>query len=78
MYVKNITLSVDETVLAVVRRYAAEHDCSVNALVRDYLTGLAKRQDRAKKARRRLRKLSSRSAARIGAKSWSRAELHER
>jgi hypothetical protein len=75
---KNITLSVDETVLAVVRRYAAERDCSVNALVRDYLTRLAERQDRAKKARENIRKLSSGSAARIGAKSWSRAELHER
>ncbi len=75
---KNITLSVDETVLAVVRRYAAEHDCSVNALVREFLTGLAERQDRARKTRQRIRKLSSRSTARIGAKSWSRAELHER
>ena len=69
---------MDETVLAVVRRYAAEHDCSVNALVRKFLGRLAERQDRAKKARQRIRQLSSRSTARIGAKSWSRAELHER
>ncbi len=75
---KNITLSVDETVLAAVRRYAAEHDCSVNALVREYLTRLAERQDRARKARQSLRKLSNKSTARIGAKSWNRAELHER
>ena len=75
---KNITLSVDETVLTVVRRYAAEQGCSVNALVRDYLSGLAERQDRARKARQSLRKLSNKSTARIGAKSWNRAELHER
>jgi hypothetical protein len=31
---KNITLSVDEKVLAVVRRHAAEQNSSVNALVR--------------------------------------------
>jgi len=46
---KNITLSVDEnilaTVLATVRRYAAERNSTVNALVREYLTGLA-RQNR--------------------------------
>jgi hypothetical protein len=35
---KNITLSVDEKVLAVVRRHAAERNCSFNALVRNYLT----------------------------------------
>lgn len=75
---KNITLSVDETVLTVVRRYAAEQGCSVNALVREYLSGLAERQDRARKARQSLRKLSNKSTARIGAKSWNRAELHER
>ena len=44
---KNIALSVDETVLAVVWRYAAERGGSVNALVRDYLIGPAERQDRA-------------------------------
>ena len=75
---KNITLSVDETVLTVVRRYAAEQGCSVNALVREYLSGLAEHQDRARKARQSLRKLSNKSTARIGAKPWNRAELHER
>ena len=33
---KNITLSVDEKVLAAVRRYAVEHESSVNGLVREY------------------------------------------
>ena len=44
---RNITLSVDDDVLAAVRRYAAEHDSSVNALVREYLTNLAGHRDRA-------------------------------
>ena len=51
---KNITLSVDEQVLATVRRQAAEQNSSVNALVRDYLTKLAEHEDRAKRARARL------------------------
>lgn len=48
---KNITLSLDEKVLAVVRRYAAEQNSSVNSLVREYLTNLAVQEDRAGSAR---------------------------
>jgi len=75
---KNITLSVDEQVLAAVRRYATEQDSSVNGLVREFLGSIADREDRARKARRRIRSLSNRSRARIGSTSWSRDELHER
>jgi predicted HicB family RNase H-like nuclease len=53
MLVKKITLSVDEKVLAVVRRYAAEQNSSINALVRAYLTNLAAHEDRADRARAR-------------------------
>ena len=38
---KNITLSVDDDILAAVRRYSARRDSSVNALVREFLTNLA-------------------------------------
>ncbi len=38
---KNITLSVDEHVLAEVRRCASKHNTTVNGLVRDDLTRLA-------------------------------------
>jgi hypothetical protein len=75
---KNITLSVDEEVLAAVRRHAAERNSTVNALVREYLTNLASHQDRANRARARLRQLSTRSHGRLGKKTWSREDLHER
>jgi hypothetical protein len=75
---KNITLSVDEKVLAAVRRRAAEQNSSVNALVRDYLTNLAAQDDRARGARERLRELSSRSEGRLGKKTWARTDLHDR
>ena len=75
---KNITLSVDEDVLATVRRHAAERGATVNALVRDYLTNLAAHQDRAKHARARLRQLSAQSPGRLGKKTWSRESLHDR
>ena len=75
---KNVTLSIDEDVLSAVRTYAAERNSSVNALVREFLTAIAHREDRAKKARQRIRELSESSDARIGSTSWSRDELHAR
>jgi hypothetical protein len=75
---KNITLSVDEDVLATVRRVAAERNSTVNALVREYLTNLAAHQDRAARARTRIRQLSKQSQLRVGPITWSRDELHER
>lgn len=75
---RNITLSVDEKVLDVVRRHAAEHNSTVNALVRDYLTNLAAHQDQAKNARARLRELSAESSGRLGKKTWTRDDLHDR
>jgi hypothetical protein len=76
--VKNITLSIDEEVLAAVRRHAAERNSSVNALVREYLTNLAAHEDRARRARARLRQLSRQSQGRLGKKTWTRADLHDR
>lgn len=75
---KNITLSVDEKVLAAVRRYGAERELSVNALVREFLTNIASQHDRARAARARLRELSAKSAGRLGTKTWTRDQLHER
>ena len=75
---KNLTLRVDDAVLAVVRRHAAEHNTTVNALVRDYLSNLAAFEDRVGRARARLRQLSRQSELRVGAKTWSRDDLHER
>jgi len=75
---KNITLAVDEDVLAAARRYAMERNSSVNALVREHLNEIARGEDRARSARERLLELSKRSRARIGGKSWTREELHER
>jgi len=75
---KNITLSVDEEVLSAVRRHAAERNSTVNALVREYLTNLARHQDRARRARARLRQLSNQSQGRLGKKAWTREDLHDR
>jgi hypothetical protein len=78
VFVKNLTLSVDERTLAAVRRYASQHDTSLNKLVRDFLERLAKRQDRAGDVRARLRELSDQSPARLGSEDRRRSALHER
>jgi len=75
---KNITLAVDDEVLASVRCYAARRDTTVNALVRDYLTRLARQEDQAGQARRRLVELSAESSMRTGAWTWNRDEIYDR
>jgi len=75
---KNITLRIDEQVLAAVRRHAAAQETSVNRLVRDFLASIAEHEARGKQVRQRLRELSDHSPARIGSRSWSRDELHDR
>ena len=75
---KNITLAVDENVLGEVRRYAARHNTSVNALVREHLKRIANNENRARSAMRELREMSDRSNAEIGPVTWTRDELYER
>ena len=75
---KTLTLSVDEGVLLAVRRYAAKQGSTVNAMVREFLTDLAQREDQTRKARQRIRELSEHSSARLGTKRCNREELHER
>jgi hypothetical protein len=69
---------VDDEVLAAIRRHAAERNSTVNALVREFLTNLAQHHDRARRARARLRRLSQKSQGRLGKKTWTRDDLHER
>ena len=75
---KNITLAVDDAILDEVRVYAAKRNTSVNALVRDFLNGIAEQEDKTVRARRRLRELMDRTTLEVGPVTWSRAELHDR
>jgi hypothetical protein len=75
---KNITLSVDEHVLATVRRYASGRNMTVNGLVRDYLTRIATQEDRVAKARHRLKELSGAATLDLGAWKWDREDVHDR
>lgn len=73
-----MSLSVEDNVLAIVRRLAAERNSTVNVLVRDYLTSLAAHDNRAQRARARLRQLSMRSEGQLGNKTWSRDDFYDR
>jgi hypothetical protein len=75
---RNITLAIDEDVLSEVRRYAAEHDTTVNALVRAHLAQLARHRSRARQAMRELREMSDTSDVAIGEIGWTRDDLHDR
>ena len=75
---KNITLAIDEDVLAKVRRIAAEKNTTVNAIVRDHLTQLATREDQSKAVIEELFRLSDESGAEIGPITWKREDLYER
>jgi hypothetical protein len=76
---KNITLAIDEDVLREVRKYAAERETTVNALVRDYLTRLALLKSESARAREELARMSDESKGRLGPGwTWSREATYER
>ena len=75
---KNITLAVEDDVLAAVRKLAAERETTVNGLVRDYLKSLAKQasKDDAARARQELVKLSETTTGRLPDDwKWNREDL---
>jgi hypothetical protein len=79
LLMKNITLSIDDKVLEKVRLVAAHKRTTVNALVRDFLTEIARRDERPAEARKQLLRLMEESKGRM-APDWKfdREETHER
>ena len=77
---KNITLAVDDDILAAVRKFAAEKNTTVNGLVRDYLMSISERvkKEAAARAREKLVRLSEESTAGMGDWKWNREELYDR
>lgn len=75
---KNVTLAVKDETLRDARRIAAERSTSLNAMIRDFLEDLTRRESRAAKARRRIAQLCRESDAEAGPRGWTRDDLHER
>lgn len=76
---KNITLAIEDDILDKVRVVAAENKTTVNAMVREFLTDIAGRDERREKARRELLELMQTSTARMRPDfKFDRDETHER
>lgn len=77
-YVKNITVAVDEETYRRARMKAAERDTSVSALVKNFLTELARGESRTDQLKREERELRERIRAFRAADRLPREDLHER
>jgi metal-responsive CopG/Arc/MetJ family transcriptional regulator len=75
---KNVTVSLDDGLLREARRVAAERDTTLNALIRDYLERLTRRESHAKQAKARILELCRQAATDVGPRTWTRDDLHER
>ena len=75
----NITLAIEEDIVKKVRKLAVERNTSLNALVRETLHQLAAREElRTEERISELMTCFETTPGKMGVKSWSREDLHER
>ena len=74
----NITLNLPDEILDEVRVVAAKRKTTVNAMVRGFLTDVAKSEDRLSRVRARFRELAEKSKAEVGPITWKREDLYDR
>ena len=78
-FMPNITFSLDEETIKKVRKIALEKDTTLTALVRDFLTSVAKRDEQKKKTALKKFKGSFNTLSRdMGSRKWTRESLYER
>ena len=78
---RNITLSVEDSVLKEVRRIAVEQDTTLTGMVRDYLQKLATENAASSRSRRERETLEhsfERYRFKVGKRTWKRADLYAR
>ncbi len=75
---KNITLAIDEDLLQRVRKYAAEHDTTVNAIVREKLADLVAPKKRIEDAIKRMEAIADEAGMEMGPITWTRDDVYER
>ena len=75
---KNLTLTVDESLLRAARKVALDRNTSVNQLVRDFLADLVRESGRQQAALAELDEMFRTSTLRVGRRTWTREDLHER
>ena len=75
---KNLTLTLDEELLRAARKVALDRNTSVNQMVRDYLSNLVRETDRQQAALANLERCFREDRIRVGRRTWTRQDLHER
>jgi len=75
---RNVTIALEERTLRQARQIAAERSTSLNAMIREFLERLTTRESQSRTARRRIAELCSETDAEVGARRWTRDDLHER
>ena len=74
----NLTLAIDDEVLRRARIRALEQGTSVNALLRTYLDTYAGVRAERVRAIEEFLRIRKESGARMGEKTWTRDDLHDR
>ncbi len=77
----NVTLSLDEDLVKRIRQIALDKDTTVTGLVREHLKDLVSQDEGAGRKRREIDALNRTIQElnwRIGKRTWTRADLHER
>ena len=75
---KNLTLTLDESLLRAARKVALDRSTSVNRMVREFLAGLVRETDRQQAALARLDEIFRTTRIQVGRRTWKREDLHER
>jgi predicted transcriptional regulator len=74
----NITLKVDDRLLEDARLLALKKKTSINAIIRERLEQFVSSDQTRETTLKGLDRFFRRSKARVGHKTWSRDEIHER
>jgi hypothetical protein len=75
---RNLSITLDEQLLRDARKVAIDPNTSVNRLIRDFLVRLVREKDRQQAALADIDEIFRTTCMRIGRRSWTREDLHER
>ena len=74
-----ITVNIDEDIVKKVRKIAIDKDTTLTAMVRDYLTAIARSDAAARKADAdKLMETFEKVSREMGPRSWTREDLYDR
>jgi len=74
---KNLTVTVDESLLRAAQKIALDRNTSVSQLVRDYLARLVRDSDQ-RQAAASLEEFFRTNRIQVGRRTWKRQDLHNR